>query len=314
MIEDDIKRFEKSTGIFEKFDYMKEKLNDELTILKNSLSEIKQEKGNILEIEKRMILINATIKESDQKINQFLNDKKKIDNLTSMISTLKTQADSAEEKIASIESARILINGLDSKINNIEVKLRGLEDIYKDASDKEVEIKRSIESVNDIKNRSLELSKYLEVINKKYDDLEFKRTTYEKTFKNFEKDAGFIIKSEGKINDVLDKFNQMDGLVEDIEQRTDSINKIREWLVKAETQIVNLNNETDKRIKLLESLFDRSPESKVVKNSLKDDTSKKDAVMKLKNHGWTIDDIAKNLNLSIGEVEFILDLEYHRGK
>ncbi len=106
----------------------------------------------------------------------------------------------------------------------------------------------------------------------------------------------------------------MDGLVEDIEQRTDSINKIREWLVKAETQIVNLNNETDKRIKLLESLFDRSPESKVVKNSLKDDTSKKDAVMKLKNHGWTIDDIAKNLNLSIGEVEFILDLEYHRGK
>lgn len=314
VIEDDIKRFEKSTGIFEKFDYMKEKLNDELTILKNSLSEIKQEKGNILEIEKRMILINATIKESDQKINQFLNDKKKIDNLTSMISTLKTQADSAEEKIASIESARILINGLDSKINNIEVKLRGLEDIYKDASDKEVEIKRSIESVNDIKNRSLELSKYLEVINKKYDDLEFKRTTYEKTFKNFEKDAGFIIKSEGKINDVLDKFNQMDGLVEDIEQRTDSINKIREWLVKAETQIVNLNNETDKRIKLLESLFDRSPESKVVKNSLKDDTSKKDAVMKLKNHGWTIDDIAKNLNLSIGEVEFILDLEYHRGK
>ena len=34
--------------------------------------------------------------------------------------------------------------------------------------------------------------------------------------------------------------------------------------------------------------------------------------MQLKNQGWTIDDIAKTLNLSVGEVEFILDLEFHK--
>ncbi|MCG8568943.1 MAG: hypothetical protein MJB14_02280, partial [Spirochaetes bacterium] len=133
--------------------------------------------------------------------------------------------------------------------------------------------------------------------------------TFEKSLKNFEKDANIITKSEHKIVDVMDRFKQMDSLVEDLEIRTDSINKIREWLVRAETQIENLNYETDKRIRLLESLATKTVESPVIKERMKDDASRKELIMQLQSQGWTIDDIAKTLNLSIGEVEFILDLE-----
>jgi len=59
-------------------------------------------------------------------------------------------------------------------------------------------------------------------------------------------------------------------------------------------------------------LFDRVPESKVVREKMKDEGSKKDVVIQLKNQGWAIDEIAKTLNLSVGEVEFILDLEFHK--
>ncbi|HOV15311.1 MAG TPA: hypothetical protein PK771_13580, partial [Spirochaetota bacterium] len=61
-----------------------------------------------------------------------------------------------------------------------------------------------------------------------------------------------------------------------------------------------------------EGLFDRVPESKVVREKMKDEGSKKDVVIQLKNQGWAIDEIAKTLNLSVGEVEFILDLEFHK--
>jgi hypothetical protein len=114
------------------------------------------------------------------------------------------------------------------------------------------------------------------------------------------------------VSDVIEKFNQMDSLIEDLEMRTQSINKIREWLVKAETQIENLNHDTDKRIKLLEGLINKIPESKVIGEKLKDEKSKNELVTQLRTQGWVIDDIAKTLNLSVGEVEFILDLEVHK--
>ena len=104
----------------------------------------------------------------------------------------------------------------------------------------------------------------------------------------------------------------MDSLIEDLEVRTDVINKHREWLVKAETQIENLNHDTDKKIKLLESLLSEPADNKIVKDKMKDDHSKKDTVLKLKKQGWTIDEISKTLNLSMGEVEFILDLEHNK--
>lgn len=312
LIEDNIKKFEKSTGIFEKFDYMKDKLVEELQTLKDSLNTVKKERADVVEIEKRMVNIQSVVKENDQKFNIFLGDKKKIDNLSQTINNLKEVADSVNEKIASIDNAKGIIDSLDNKITLVERKLNSLETVYENATEKENEIRKSVESINDVKNRSMELSKYLEVINKKYDDLEFKRNTFEKVFKNFEKDANLITKSEGKVNDVIEKFNQMDGLIEDLEQRTDSINRIREWLVKAETQIENLNQETDKRIRLLESLFEKVPQSKIVKEKIKDEGNKKETVAQLRSQGWTIDDIAKTLDLSVGEVEFILDLEFHK--
>ena len=47
---------------------------------------------------------------------------------------------------------------------------------------------------------------------------------------------------------------------------------------------------------------------------MEDDNTKKETVLKLKKQGWTIDEISKTLNLSVGEVEFILDLEHSKTK
>jgi len=72
--------------------------------------------------------------------------------------------------------------------------------------------------------------------------------TYEKELlRILKKEANLITKSEQKVAEVIDKFKQMDSLIEDLELRTNVINKYREWLVKAETQICQ--SETRTRIK-----------------------------------------------------------------
>ena len=78
---------------------------------------------------------------------------------------------------------------------------------------------------------------------------------------------------------------------------------------KTETQIETMNGETDKRIRLLETLISKTSDSPLITDKLKNDSSKKELVLQLQSQGWTIDDIAKTLGLSLGEVDFILDLE-----
>jgi hypothetical protein len=311
-LEDDIKKFEKSTGIFDKAAYLRDKLSDEIKELKDQIVEIKNDKENVAELEKKMLNIESMVSASEQKYSFILNENKKLDNVAEIIIEIKKVADSVEDKIKVINDAKSMISMIENKIETTGTKVTDLEKYYNNISSKEDSIKKSIEFVETAKLKSFELSEKYDTLNKKYDDLEFKRTTFEKVFKNFEKDANFITKSESKVSDVIEKFNQMDNLIEDLESRTESINKIREWLVKAETQIENMNVDADKRIKLLDSLINKSPEAKIVKEKLKDENSKKEVIIQLKNQGWTIDDIAKTLNLSVGEVEFILDLELNK--
>jgi len=228
------------------------------------------------------------------------------------LAELKQVSESVEEKIESVKNAKAMITNVENQIETLNKKFGELGNYFNVIREKEEEVKSSLTEVGKLKDESTNLNTKIESLNKKFDDLDFKKSTFEKSLKNFEKDAGIIAKSESKISDVMDKFSQMNSLIEDLEIRTDSINKIREWLVKAETQIENMHGESDKRIKLLESLISKTGDSGIIKEKMKNDNSKKEVVLQLQSQGWTIDDIAKTLNLSVGEVEFILDLELSR--
>jgi prefoldin subunit 5 len=207
-----------------------------------------------------------------------------------------------------------VVANLENKIENVNEKFKLLNDYINEVGDKEISIKKSLDAFESIKGRSDELNMKFDMMNKKFDDLDFKKTTFEKSLKNFEKESALIGKSEAKVMEVFEKFSQMNSLIEDLEIRTEAINKIREWLVRAESQIEKMNNESEKKIKLLESLINKTGDSPLIKERTKDDASRKNLVLQLQSQGWTVDDIAKTLNLSVGEVEFILDLEVSKRK
>ena len=166
-----------------------------------------------------------------------------------------------------------------------------------------------MDSILSTQEEASHLRNMITELNRKYDELDFKRSTYDKSLKEFSKDASFLVKSQDTVHEVVNKFKQMDSLVIDLETRTSSIMKLREWLVKAETHLENLNYETDKRIKTLETL--KELENQEEKNETKNQDQKKVMVKQLNSQGWSIDEIAKTAGLSIGEVEFILDLNFN---
>ena len=140
--------------------------------------------------------------------------------------------------------------------------------------------------------------------------MQYKEEVFEKSIKQFEKDASLVLQSQSQVASMLDKFHQMESLVEDIEIRNKSITKNREWLVKAQTQLENLNHETDAKIKLLKALQPAKGEGLGnAKNLNNEDKTLRESIVQLRKQGWSIDEIAKTMNKSIGEVELILDLE-----
>ncbi|HNZ26229.1 MAG TPA: hypothetical protein PLG34_08385 [Spirochaetota bacterium] len=311
-INENIKNFEKSTGLFDRAYAMKDKLSIEIDAIKDEIKNIKQDREKILEVEKKLMNIDDIAKSSIEKSALIISEKKKIDTIAEVLNALKELSDSAFTKIDDIKNAKVLLSNIDQKIEETSQKYNSLEEYIGSIIEKETEMRALSDNIVNLNDKFVDYNQKVESINKKIEDLEFKRVTYEKSFKTFEKDASLITKSEAKVAEVIDKFNQMDSLIEDLEMRTEYVNKIREWLVKAETNIENMNNETDKKIKLLESLMSKSAESPLLKEIMKDDFEKKEIVLQLQSQGWTIDDIAKNLELSVGEVELILDLEYPR--
>jgi uncharacterized phage infection (PIP) family protein YhgE len=308
-IEEEVKKFEKNTKLFERVDELKDKLTGDIKLIKEEITNVKIERNEILKIEKKMVNIENIISASNDKYKTIMDEKKNIENISSILTELKQISENVDEKVNNIKSGKVLIENVENKIDTVNEKITRLEKYYDEISSKEGQMKYSIDLIENVRKESGDLDAKFNEMHKGLNDLEFKRATYEKSFKNFEKEANLITKSEQKVSEVIDKFKQMDSLIEDLELRTNVINKYREWLVKAETQIVNLNQDTDKKIKMLESLLAESSETVVGKNKNHDDSSKKDTVLKLKKQGWTIDEISKSLNLSMGEVEFILDLE-----
>jgi len=310
-IDMEIKKFEKSTGLFDKANNMKEKLTNDIKEIKESIASIKSDRNDIIEVEKKMLNIGNIYSITEEKYSKLLGDKKKIDNISLVVNELKQITDDIDNKMETIKGAKIALSNLENKIDSTTEKFKKIETYIEELDNKEDKIAGSIQSIDNLDSITDSLNKKINSLEKKFDDLDFKRSTFEKSFKSFEKDAAILTKSEMKIGEVVDKFNQMDLLVEDLETRTEYINKMREWLVKAETNIENLNVDTDKRIKLIESLLSKASQSPGIQNKLKDDNSKKEVVLQLSAQGWSIDDIAKNLSLSVGEVELILDLEYN---
>ena len=108
----------------------------------------------------------------------------------------------------------------------------------------------------------------------------------------------------------LSIYSTIDSVLEDAEKRIDSLQKVREWLVRSETRFEELNKKAGENLKLLRDVLKKEPGSGDTSSA--PPLSVQDSVRKLAHQGWKTDEIAKALKLSRGEVELILELPYER--
>ena len=97
----------------------------------------------------------------------------------------------------------------------------------------------------------------------------------------------------------------MDAILSETEKRIDTLQDDKEWLAKTETRLVDLNRDVTGKIRTLGEISKPTLSKSNSGSSIT--PSIKETVISLAHHGWTPENIAEKLKLSVGEVELILE-------
>jgi chromosome segregation ATPase len=195
------------------------------------------------------------------------------------------QADALTEAQATIHKLLELSKEAEAKYDRLDKK-SGVLDATVEAVDKNFQSVQAVEKV--VASLGTELRKIPERV------AELKRGVDELT-------AG-----RAKVDEAVGKLELLDGVIADAEKRVNELQKARDWLARAETRLEEIDRKAQDQLKLLSSILKDDESPKRARGA--PPSSAQDTVRKLARQGWSVDEIARAVKISRGEVELILEL------
>ena len=114
-----------------------------------------------------------------------------------------------------------------------------------------------------------------------------------------------LLSNQGRAEAVCEKIESVDSTLEELNSKMDNLKQARSWLAATETRLKEISDESEAQLKLMADLFKgEKPERN---ESGSPSLNVQENVLKLSRQGWKNNEIAKALNLSLGEVDLILE-------
>ena len=295
------KAFVGQTKLFERADELKESLGGSIESMKADLSRLEGRRAEVAEIEGQLGRVKRLEDEVNQKVNRFLAEKKRIDALEADFSKLAavseavdrrleevtSQADALTEAQATIRKLLELSMEAEAKYERLDKKV-GILDATAEAVDKNFQSVQAVEKV--VGALGAELRKIPERV------AELKRGVDE------------LAAGRTKVDEAVGKLAQLDGVIADAEKRVAEVQKAREWLARAETRLEDIDRRAQEQLKLLSSILKEDEGPSRSRERGAPPSSAQDTVRKLSRQGWSVDEIARAVKISRGEVELILEM------
>lgn len=295
------KNFANQTKIFERADSLKTALDEKIEELKSDIIKVDAQSKDIKVAEKKFDNIRKLGDEVSTKLNRFLAEKRKIDEIEGDFKKLLNMSQAVDVKLEHVT------NVYDS-LQEIDIKLRNFESLFKDITEKFQRLEKKeniIETTTDGVDKNFQILQQLEKgfkeLSETADMLPMRLNEVETRFKkiNIEK---------GEADKIIGKLDSMSDIMSDIEERMDKLQKAREWLARTETRLNESVKKAEDNVALLGTLLDKDSKGKKPQKSGAPSMDKREMVVKLAHQGWTSDNIAQATGLSRGEVELILEI------
>ena len=301
---DEIKRglkdFNAQTMLFEKAEELKTNLERGMETLRSNLSGIEERRAEASRLETEFIKIRRLEDEVNAKMTRFLTEKARLEVMERDFERLIQTSQRVEE---GLKKATVT----DDTLQDIQVSLRKLEDAVVAAEDKYQRIEeknrileetnRSIErNFEMLENTELALRKCRENIDRAEEDLGSLKPSIER-----------LAAASEKAKSTEEKLLALDKILSATEERIEKMQVAREWLARTETRFEELNREAQDELKMLQVVL-KEDSKKTGATKGAPPLATRDAVIRLRRQGWGPEEIARNLKISRGEVELILEM------
>jgi DNA repair exonuclease SbcCD ATPase subunit len=297
-----IKEFLIQTKLFDQAEDLKSTLERNIEDLRSDLNGLDQRRAEAADLESKFIKIKRLEEDVDAKMVSFQSEKRRIELMENDFNRLLQTSQSVKEKLTQVTAS-------DDTLQAIQVQIRRLEDALTDTEERYQRIEK--------KNQTLEETNA--GIDENFKALQDADRTVQKVSgevrKLLEEQGGLRSSLEKlaaeniKAQEAVEKVGSLDSLLSTIEDRMEKMQAAREWLANAETRFGELNKNIQEQFKLVSALLkDEDPGKRRFKERGAPSIATRENVVKLKQRGWTKEEIARNMNISVGEVELILEI------
>ena len=290
------KAFERSGALKKELDLHDDKLKDNterLSRLDTAVAKFESEFSQMKHLEDD---INA-------RITRFIAEKRRIEGMESDFNNLLRTAKSVEEKLTQISNS-------DDTLQAVQLKIRQLDEVIKDAEEKFQRVERktqTLQETNDGIDRNFQALQENEQFLNRLDG----------TIGRLKTEVGIIQNSvetlsaeNEKTLEAAEKLSTLDESIKWLEDRIAEMNKAREMATRLATELRELDESARAQLKMARSFLKQPSSSRPVASDdggappLRD----RDNIIRLRRQGWSIEEIARSMNVSKGEVELTLEL------
>ncbi|MDR1178230.1 MAG: hypothetical protein LBK64_05335 [Spirochaetaceae bacterium] len=296
-----LREFAGQTRLFEEADALRVELNRKIEDLSGDLNRLEQRRSEAAALEGQFVKIKRLEDEVNAKMTRFLSEKRRIELMEADFNRLLQTSEAVEEKLVQVSSS-------DDTLQAMQVQLRKITDAIGESEDRFQRIEKKnqiLEATNAGIDRNFKSLREAEESGARLDaqmkkllgDLDEVRSSVE------------ILSSEqAKVQEAAEQAAGLDETLKDIEGRIEAMNVAREWLAKTESRLQQISKDAQEEVKLLGALLKKEGSKGKPSGRGAPTIADRENVVRLAHQGWKREEIARALNLSLGEVELILEL------
>jgi chromosome segregation ATPase len=293
-----IKEFLNQTKVFDQAEAQKRDLERKIEDLKGDLDGLDQRRAEAAEMETQFVKIKRLTEDVNAKMVSFLAEKRRIEIMEKDFNSLTQISQAVREKLTQVSDSNDTLQAVQLRIRALEDALSDVEEKYQRVEKKNQVLEETNKGIDDNFEAIQKTEKALDLFK---DELLRVGDTQDSIRGSIEKLAA----EHEKIQVVTEKTASLNELLSTLEDRIEKMQDAREWLARMEKRFDEIKEFVQGQIK---NISPKGGKSAAKARSGGIPLAVRENASKLKRQGWTVEEIAANLRLSIGEVELILEV------
>lgn len=293
------KSFVSQTKIFERADELKVSLEGDIETIKGEIGRLEVYRDTMNALEQQYGKIRKLEEDVSQKVVRFTTEKKRIDIIEGDFNKLLALSDSIDRKMGELSVSNDDLQQFQVQIRRFEESIADVNGRYERLEKKAGVLDQTVTGID----KAFESLKSLESSVREFRDGISSMPGEIGQLKN---DFSALLENKDRTSLMVEKLSTLDAILEDVEKRTEKMQTAREWIARTETRLEEISRQSEEQLKLLAGIMKDDGAAKKTKGA--PPIGIRENVVKLAHQGWKVDEIARALHLSRGEVELILEL------